>query len=937
MNPRERWNRMKTIFEDAMAVSPDRRNTLLDEACADDPSLRAEMQKLVDNCEVSTAFLGSGHRDRMMMSLLKFQSLIFDVDEVIGGRYRVIRFLAKGGMGEVYEVEDQELRTRVALKALSTFMSLSAHRVRREILLSRTVTHPNVCRVFDVGHHNHPLHGDIVFLTMELLNGETLRCYLDRYGALTCEQVKPLLKQITAALSVAHQLGVIHRDLKPGNVMLVEYGATKMLKVTDFGLAKRMAPDEATASSYGEICGTPDYMAPEQFRGLYSKETDIYALGLIICEMLTGKLSASRTQPFEGVQQSNDKQIGPQWRSVVTKCLAAEPSERFHDVDDVWAALSADGYLAESKTATSAAKISRFLVTAAAILLFILTIFGFIRAGIIPSPFIHLPEQKHIAVLPFENLGNDSSNQAFADGVVESLTSKLSQLERYQKSFWIVPSKDSRKVRNLDDAYRNLNVNLAVTGSIQRTADGVNLTTNLVDAKRHRQLASRSIHVSSANLDSLQNRVWETVADMLDVEVNRQLAQDIAGGTANARAFELYERGIGYLQLEKIDLAIDMFTKALSKDSQYALAYAGLGDAYAEKYFLTKDPQWLEKGTWNARHAVQLDDRLVPAHLALGKIYQRTGQLDDALTEFRRVLDEDPAAVEAEYSIAEVYRQLGKTREAEAAFKSLIDRRPWYWGGYSGLGTLYYRQGDFTKAVQQFKAMIDLSPDNPIGYQDLGGAYLALGRYADAIGVLEAALNAGPKKSPTMAQLDPPQTARAWANLGAAYMYLGRYQEAVDATKRATDLEPHNDVLWRNLGDGYRQIPGKDADATWAYREALSAAEDQLNVNPNDFETLSGLALYQAHLGQNREAAASIAEALSLGPKDSDVLFTSALVYEIIGQPQKSLTALDRAVKSGYSLEEIEKEPELKALRSDPKYQRWLRESKAKAALPGKT
>ena len=404
MNSVERWNRMKTIFRDAMAVSTDRRSALLDEACADDPGLRAELQRLLDISEMSTDFLGPEHREHIL-SFINPQSLIFAVDDVIAERYRAVRFIAKGGMGEVYEVEDQELKTRVALKALSTSTSLSTHRVRREILLARTVTHPNVCRVFDVGHHNHPLYGDVVFLTMELLDGETLRGYLDRCGALTWEQAKPLLKQITAALSAAHQLGVIHRDLKPGNVMLVDYAVRKTLKVTDFGLAKRMIPDEATASSYGEICGTPDYMAPEQFRGLCSKETDIYALGLIICEMLTGNLPASRTRPFEDVRQSNEKQIGPQWKSVVTKCLAAEPSERFHEVDDVWAELSAEGYLANSRPSTPDPKIKRSLAAGAAVLFLILTIVGFIRAGIMPNPFIHLPGQKHIAVLPFENVG----------------------------------------------------------------------------------------------------------------------------------------------------------------------------------------------------------------------------------------------------------------------------------------------------------------------------------------------------------------------------------------------------------------------------------------------------------------------------------------------------------------------------------------------------
>jgi serine/threonine-protein kinase len=151
-------------------------------------------------------------------------------------------------------------------------------------------------------------------------------------------------------------------------------------------------------------------------------------------------------------------------------------------------------------------------------------------------------------------------------------------------------------------------------------------------------------------------------------------------------------------------------------------------------------------------------------------------------------------------------------------------------------------------------------------------------------------------------------------------MYLERYPEAAAAMKRATELDPHNDVLWRNLGDSYRQIPARSSDAVAAYAKALQAAQAELAVNPKSSEVLSGIALYDAHLGRKKEATDSISKALRLSAKNSDVLFTSALVYEIIGNRTQALSAIDEAVKAGYSIEDVEHEPELRALRSDSRY-----------------
>jgi tetratricopeptide (TPR) repeat protein len=303
----------------------------------------------------------------------------------------------------------------------------------------------------------------------------------------------------------------------------------------------------------------------------------------------------------------------------------------------------------------------------------------------------------------------------------------------------------------------------------------------------------------------------------------------------------------------------------------------------------------------------------------LARVYQQTGQLDKAQAEYQRVFDQDPTVIQAELHLGQIYEAQGKYAKAEDSYKDVIARRSTYWQGYADLGELYYRQGQFAKAAEQFQSLIDLAPDKSDGYYNLGGIYLAQGRYEDAIAVLKKGLNIQPD-------------ADAWSNLGSAYMYIGKYEDGASAMKRAADLSPHNHVMWRNLADSLNQIPARQIEARQAYEKALETATEQLKVNPQDPEALSGTALYDAHLGQVAGAEIFISRALAAAPHDSDTLFTSALVYEIIGNRDKALAAVNSAVAAGYSLEEVEKEPELRTLRSDPRYQQWVRSSKEKSS-----
>ncbi len=291
--------------------------------------------------------------------------LVFSAGETLAGRYRVVRFLAQGGMGEVYEVEDLELREHVALKTVRPDVdadSLAVERFRREIQLARKVTHPNVCRIFDVSHHRQP--GDsgppIIFLTMELLAGETLSERLRRGGPLPPDEALPIARQICLGLEAAHQVGIIHRDLKPGNVVLVPARGGVRAVVTDFGLARLEAghpadqPGAPTLTVAGGLVGTPAYLAPEQLEGgEITTAVDVYALGIVLYEMATG------TVPFVGdsllataIKRLKERPVSPRahaphldwrWEAAILRCLEREPAARFASPLEVVAALTGAG------------------------------------------------------------------------------------------------------------------------------------------------------------------------------------------------------------------------------------------------------------------------------------------------------------------------------------------------------------------------------------------------------------------------------------------------------------------------------------------------------------------------------------------------------------------------------------------------------------------
>jgi serine/threonine protein kinase len=276
---------------------------------------------------------------------------------LVSARYRVVRLLGAGAVGEVYEALDETLDEAVALKTLREGVddAASNERFRREIQLARKVSHRNVCRVFDFGQHVLPDGKPLVFITMELLRGQSLAERIDARGRFGVDEALPLARQMAEGLEAAHAVGVIHRDFKPGNLLLVDEPAGTRVVITDFGLARTYASDEPSITVTGEAVGTPLYMAPEQVvtgKTPVTRATDVYALGNVLYEMMTGEL------PFKGssftvmaIKRYREGVPSPRlvvpdldlrWERTILRCLEREPSGRFQAASEVIAALTVD-------------------------------------------------------------------------------------------------------------------------------------------------------------------------------------------------------------------------------------------------------------------------------------------------------------------------------------------------------------------------------------------------------------------------------------------------------------------------------------------------------------------------------------------------------------------------------------------------------------------
>jgi serine/threonine protein kinase/tetratricopeptide (TPR) repeat protein len=860
------------------------------------------------------------------------------VPSALVSHYRLMEPLGSGGMGVVYRAEDTTLGRTVALKFLPPQIvhdPKQVQRFREEARTASVLNHPNICTIYEVAEEQGEL-----FIAMEFVEGRPLSESIRDSGMPTSSVVR-YGRQIAAALEHAHARGVIHRDLKPLNIVITPDGDAKIL---DFGLAKRTDPNEVTrktlqavtATTIG-LAGTMPYMSPEQLEGTEATaRSDIWALGVVLYEMAAG------ARPFKGdnlyrlctgiIQEPFPplaETVPPGLAAVIGRCLEKEPARRYQRAGEVRAALealepsSATGIVSARADNTRLKPIYWALGIAALAVLVSGAIWLGRKSSSKPDEGVTgASERMQVAVISPES-GSPAGEGAFDSGLVETLTSSLTELSG-KHPLAVIPASEMRAhhVQTLDAARQEFGVNYGLILNIQRAPGQVRVNYSLVDAHSHQQLRGGTVTAGASDPFGLQDQVSARVAEILKLELQPQEKKSLqAHGTTEPAAYDFYLQGVGYLRdydkPENVENAIAVFRRALEKDKEFAGAHAGLGEAYWQKFDHTHEKGLASEAAKSCEIAVEKDANLAQAHTCLGRVYQGTGKYEMAVAEYQKASAIAPTLDAAQAGLARAYESLNRLPEAEQSYKAVIALRPDYWAGYNRLGTFYLRNGKLEEAAQMYTEVTSLVPDSFAGFANLGITRIQLGRYNEAI-------------EPLQRSLAIRKTGEATSNLATAYFQAKRYADAAHMAEEATTLDAQNYEIWGNLGDAYYWAPGMRERAAGAYRQALDLGEEQRKINPRDAHMLSYLAEYHAMRGEKHKARLRIKEAETLAPRDPEVLYYAAIVYVQAGDQKTAVDKLEKAVAAGYPAGVVGDTPNFAVLEKDPRFRALISEQENK-------
>jgi len=858
---------------------------------------------------------------------------------LFGGRYEILGVLGQGGMGAVYKARDRELDRLIALKVIRPELATDPailQRFKQELILSRNITHKNVVRIFDLGEAD-----GIRFISMEYVDGEDLRAILRREGKFSSKEAIAVVEQVCRALDSAHSEGVIHRDLKPQNIMRDKHGR---IVVMDFGLARSLG--ESGLTQTGALVGTMEYMSPEQALGsTLDQRSDIFSVGLIFYELLTGKapyaadtaIASLMKRTREDARSASDVEasVPRSLSAIVGRCLEREPANRYHSAVELLQQLATweanPNISAETLSKMIAHPIVRparfsldlpgksWMWIAGAVLVIVLATFAGrtllnrpgTSSGEMAQGIPSLKQGKYVAILPLKKVGDEKALGYVADGIQEALAAKLFQLKEVHLASPDAVDKAVARDLPLSKLARELGVNLVLQGMVQGSSDKLRVTLGLDDASTGKRVWSQEFSGASGDVLALEDQIYGTVATALALKpTDEEQARVGAHPTENVKAYDLYLQGRNTLRnghsQDAYRQAVGLFEQAIDKDPNFALAYTGLADSSLLMYGETKESIWAQKATLAAQRAEQLSNNLPEVHLSLGSVYSTTGKNTQAVAELKRALELAPNSDEAYRNLGDAYSSSGQSDEAIAAYQKAVAANSYYWTNHIALGNAYLGLGDSAKALPEFQKVIEIASDSPMGYEGVGSVYLRQGKWGEAIPQYQKALALAPD-SPT------------YSNLGTAYFWLKNYDQATKMYEKAVEMTPNDEQLLGNLGDSYRWS-GHSDQAAAAYGKAISLAFQELQVNPRSATIMGDLGLLYAKKGDATNALQYTNQARAIRPDDVYLIYSEALVKALVGKPEDAIKPLKLALEKGYSAQEAWNDPELQKLQALPQF-----------------
>ncbi len=867
------------VLAEAKRKLPAERETYLREACGGNEGLVRELAETITWEERMGAFLNHP------MVVVNDPARDFRHGQVVSGRFEIVRQIGEGGMGIVYEALDHKRNQRVALKfARAGFQRL----LSPELEGALRVRHPNICLVNEI-HFTEIEDHEVDFLTMEYVEGETLSRYLSDHGKLPQKDALEIARQLCAGIAEAHRSGVIHRDLKSGNVMLCRTAEGGMrVVIMDFGLAGSPAVDSAEG-------GTPGYMAPELAQGARAScASDIYALGVILYEIVAGRkpVEEKSADPYKPNRVSPpttlNKGLDPRWDRVILSCINASPGLRPTDARQVIAALD------QKPIPKAPFAVLALLIMAA---LAMPQVREWLHDRIWPPPNVRL------AVLPLEGATKAAE---VGEGVLQDVADRIGRMSSGRRTVVVIPPSEmvEKHIETAEQARDVLHATHALQTSVKNDGDDIVAEGAVIDLATKTRLREFSGRYTPTTVGTVPAALAGTVSVAL------RLRGPAAPDVLSAAATPPYDRGLYLLRRDhqSYNEAIVSFEEAARLDPSSALPLAGLVEASITKF----DEKAQESSLGDARRYLHAAEGLNPDSprvlLAAGLLKERSSQYEQALEDYRRVQDLEPRNVEALRRIARVYDSLQMPSQAIETYQKAIALDPDYYGGYHGLGVFYYYHGMYAEAAEQFQKSIDRAPGLYDEYTNLGACFDELGRDDEAQQAL-------------LTSLKLHETPNALNNMGAMLAYQKKDAEAVGYYKRAIALESSEYVYWENLADSLRRL-GRPREANAAYTKAMDLAMEVLKENPRLGYPRGYVAYISARLGDRKRAEDEIAQALQISPGGTKVIRSAVLTYEALGERDRAMEALNGATPD--LIRELNRQPDLADFSQDPRFRQLV-------------
>jgi len=951
-----RWQRLKEILADALEQpSVEKQTAVLRESCADDTTLLREAEKLLAHdttvfeefAEFAAARLRRDERDR--------------IGERIGA-YAVISELGRGGMGAVYLAEraDGQFEKRVAIKVLKrgtdTDEVLRRFRIERQILAN--LEHPNITRLLDAG----TTRDGLPYFVMEFVEGTPITKFVQRKNMDLRGRLQLFLK-VCSAVELAHRQHIIHRDIKPGNVLANEDCELKLL---DFGIAKLLGvhPDNEEVTVAAERRFTPIYAAPEQSAGRAATiSSDVYSLGALLYELLTNKpppgssnsnslendLSKHLVEPLPSDVISDPqtkRQLRGQLHQIVAKATRRDPAQRYSSAAELSKDIERylDGGAPRSERSSRGTSWRRWQMAAASLAAIVLAtalLFSLRTKFAWPKSIQTSPPQAavahSIAVLPFDNLSEETENAYFADGIQGDILANLSKISALKVIARASVMGYRAKTNSIQEIGKALGVSTILEGNVRRAGNRVRVNVELINAESGQAIWAESYDRDLTDVFAIQTDLAKKIAAELQAKlspaekwrIERKPTESSEAYLAFVLARNLQS---AYEDFGKLKESEQLYERAIQLDPKYAVAvsrYSQLQSWIVHTFEAT--PERREKARTLAERALQLEPDLPEAHLALGlSHYYGDNNHDAALREFEIAQRGLPNETEVDLAIGAIQRRQGKWTESTANLEKAVDLDPNDTWTLQNLAFNYQMRRNFGAANKIMDRAVEVDPKG-LGLWEVK-ARLAIDEKGD-LSVAENAL-ATINSLPANSSEQKTEIAIARANM---LVLLRKYGDLLQAADSLPDNPPHNvppDFGGKYYVIGFAQQALNDSvGAQTAFLKAKDVASAQLKQSPDDARVHAQSAKVLACLGEKDAALLEAQRARELLPENKDafggpeITAAAAQVHAILGNNADAVAILDGLLSrpSWITAEGLKADPVWDPLRNDPRFQALLK------------